>query len=84
MHRVAQNKRHEKSKDLENGTLREISQNRESASSTSSSQSNATKIQPTLFESFTTKWDTTDSRAKEIHKAMAETIAVDNKLISMF
>lgn len=73
----------EESKDLENETLREISQNREPAASTSSSQSNATKIQQTLFESFTTKWDTTDSRAKEIHKAVAEMIAVDNQPISM-
>lgn len=75
----------EEFKDLEKETLRELSQNREPVASTSSSQSNAMKIQQTLFESFTstTKWDTTDSRAKEIHKVVAEMIAVDNQPISM-
>ncbi|GBP67491.1 Zinc finger BED domain-containing protein 4 [Eumeta japonica] len=75
----------EEFKNLEKETLRELSQNREPVASTSSSQSNAMKIQQTLFESFTstTKWDTTDSRAKEIHKVVAEMIALDNQLISM-
>lgn len=70
-------------KDFQNETFREKSQDRESVASTSSWQSNAMKIQQTLFESFSTKWDITDSRAKEIHKAVAEMIAVDNQPISM-
>ncbi|GBP40405.1 Zinc finger BED domain-containing protein 4 [Eumeta japonica] len=75
----------EEFKNLEKETLRELSQNREPVASTSSSQSNAMKIQQTLFESFTstTKWNTTDSRAKEIHKVVAEMIALDNQPISM-
>ncbi|GBP87242.1 Zinc finger BED domain-containing protein 4 [Eumeta japonica] len=75
----------EEFKNLEKETLRELSQNREPVASTSSSQSNAMKIQQTLFESFTstTKWDTTDLRAKEIHKVVAEMIALDNQPISM-
>ncbi|XP_022833037.1 zinc finger BED domain-containing protein 4-like [Spodoptera litura] len=47
---------------------------------TSSVKSNK---QQTLEEAFVTKWDINDSRAKEIHNAIAEMIATDNQPISI-